>query len=138
MTAKEYLTQLYKAMKEKQIIQNRIDDLTIQAGYGTGRSYARNISGTDHHCPMEEALMKAWELSDELEERLAEQDAMINSITKAIETVPDDVCRSVLHMRYAQCRNWSKIAELMRYSEQRIYELHGKALLMVVVPRNAK
>jgi DNA-directed RNA polymerase specialized sigma24 family protein len=133
MTAKEYLSQLREVKRQQRILQEEIDELTIKAGYSTGRRMARNISGTDHHCRMEDAVLRKLELLDELEESLAEQDELERSIMRAINEVPDKVCQSVLLMRYVRCYRWEQIAENMNHSLDHIYKLHGKALLSVNV-----
>lgn len=134
MTAKEYLTQLREVKRQQRILQEEIDELTIKAGYGTGRRMARNISGTDRRCRMEDAVLRKMELLDKLEESLAEQDELERAIVRSINEVPDKVYQSVLLMRYVRCYRWEQIAEEMDYSLDNIYKLHGKALLVVRIP----
>ncbi len=135
MTAKEYLSQLREVKRQQRIIQEEIDELTVKAGYGTGRRMARNISGTDRRCRMEDAVLRKLELLDELEEQLARQDELEREILRVIYVVEDKVCQSVLLMRYVRCCRWEEIAEEMNYEMSRLYELHGKALLMIRIPR---
>jgi DNA-directed RNA polymerase specialized sigma24 family protein len=133
MTAKEYLSQLREVKRQQRILQDEIDELTIKAGYGTGRRMARNISGTDHRCRMEDAILNKLELMKELSERLVQQSELENEIMAAIFAVPDNVYQSILLMRYVRCYRWEQIAEEMNYSLDNIYKLHGKALLLVRV-----
>lgn len=138
MTAKEYLSQLREVKRQQRILQEEIDELTIKAGYGTGRRMARNISGTNHHCRMEDAILDQMELYIILNEYLAQQNVIECDIIEAIYAVPDKVFQSILQMRYMRYYHWERIAKEMNYTLDYIYELHGKALQCVQVPQNAK
>ena len=135
MTTKQYLSQLREVKRQQRIIQEEIDELTIKAGYGTGRRVARNFSGTDRRCPMEDAILHKMELLAELEDSLAIQDELERAIMKAINAVEDKVCQSILLMRYVRCYRWERIAVEMNYSTDYLYELHGRALQMVHVAK---
>ena len=135
MTAKEYLNQLREAKRQQRILQEEIDELTIKAGYGTGRRMARNFSGTDRRCRMEDAVLNKLELLTKFGERLVQQSELENEIMTVIFAVEDKVYQSILLMRYVRCYRWEQISEEMNYSIQRIYVLHGKALLEVRVPK---
>ncbi len=135
MTAKEYLSQLREVKRQQRIIQEEIDELTVKAGYGTGRRYARNYSGTDRRCRMEDAVLRKMDLLDELEESLARQDELEHAIMASIFEVQDKVFQSILLMRYVRCYRWEQIAEEMNYSIRQVQVLHGRALLSVRVPK---
>jgi hypothetical protein len=84
MTATEYLNQLREVKRQQQIIQDEIDELTIKAGYGTGRRMARNIFGINRRCRMEDAVLRKMNLLTELEKSLARQDALERAIMQSI------------------------------------------------------
>ena len=135
MTAKEYLSQLREVKRQQRILKEEINELTIKAGYGTGRRVARNFSGTtDKRCKMEDAVLRKMELLDTLEESLAKQDELERAIMRSINAVEDKVCQSILLMRYVRCYRWEDIAREMNYGLDNIYKLHGKALRDVRVP----
>jgi|GEM_PF-3436000 len=139
MTAKEYLSQLYRIKQHQRRLKERIDELTIRAGYGTGRSYARNFSGcNDRRCPMEIALNRKFELENRLEEELAMYDALERDIRRAIEAVPDEHLRTILLLRYVLFYSWPCIAEDQGYTGEkgmrRLFRHHGDALDLVCVP----
>ena len=134
MTPKEYLNQLREVKRQQRILQEEIDELTIKAGYGTGRRMARNISGTNRRCRMEDAILNKLELMKSLTERLTQQIILESEIMGAIYSVEDKAYQSILLMRYVRCYRWEQIAEEMNYERSRVYELHGKALLEVRVP----
>lgn len=137
MTAKEYLSQLREVKRQQRILQEEIDELTIKAGYGTGRRVARNISGTSHRCRMEDAILNKLELMKSLGERLAQQSALENEIMAVIFAVEDKAYQSILLLRYVRCLQWEQIAEEMNYSVRRIQQMHGDALLRVRVPKKS-
>jgi DNA-directed RNA polymerase specialized sigma24 family protein len=138
MTAKEYLSQLREVKRQQRLLQEEIDELTIKAGYGTGRRIAKNFSGTDRRCRMEDAILNKLELMKELSERLAQQSELENEIMAAIFAVEDKVYQSILLMRYVRCYSWEQIAEEMNYSIRQVYEYHGRALQCVRVPNTRK
>jgi hypothetical protein len=135
MTAKEYLSQLREVKRQQRLLQEEIDELTIKAGYGTGRRIAKNFSGTDRRCRMEDAILNKLELMKTLSERLAQQSALETEIMGVIYAVEDKTYQSILLMRYVRCYRWEQIAEEMNYSVRRIQQMHGDALLMVRPPK---
>ncbi len=136
MTAKEYLSQLREVKRQQRILTEEIDELTMKAGYGTGRRMAKNISGTSRRCKMEDAVLDKMELLSDLEENLARQDELECAILRAINDVPNKVYQSILLMRYVRCYRWEDIAREMNYETSRLYELHGEALLAIRVPKD--
>lgn len=141
MTAKEYLRQLYEADKIRRVLQDRINELTVKAGYGTGRVYARNFSGcNDRRCPMEIAILDQWEKTEELEEFLAAVDELARGIKAVINAVPDDEhLRTILILRYIEFLPFDVIRAKLGYKRiQRAFETHGEALCWVRVPSSAR
>ena len=138
MTAKEYLSQLREVKRQQRIIQEEIDELTIRAGYGTSRRVARNLSGTDHNCRMEDVILdpKNWTLRERCDKRQAELDAKEHEIMDVIYSVDEMVFQNILLLRYVRCLQWEQIAWKMNYSLDWAYHIHGKALLEVRVPKN--
>jgi len=139
MTAKEYLSQLYKVKQRQWRLKEQIDELTVRAGYGTGRSYARNFSGcNDRRCPMEIALTRKFELENRLEEELAQCDALERDIRGAIDAVLDEHLRTILLLRYVLLYSWPRIALDQGYDGEkgmrRLFRHHGDALNLVHVP----
>ena len=108
MTAKEYLNQLREVKRQQRIIQEEIDELTIRAGYGTSRRVARNLSGTDHHCRMEDVILdpKNWTLRERCDKRLTELDEKEHAIMDAIYAVDDMTFQNILLFRYVRCLQW--------------------------------
>ena len=139
MTAKEYLSQLYKVKQRQWRLKEQIDELTVRAGYGTGRSFARNFSGcNDRRCPMEIALTRKFELENRLEEELAQCDALERDIRGAIDAVLDEHLRTILLLRYVLLYSWPRIALDQGYDGEkgmrRLFRHHGDALNLVHVP----
>lgn len=137
MTAKEYLSQLYNIEKCRRVLQSRIDELTIRAGYGQGKSYARAFGGdNDRKCPMEIAILDQWEEETKLEELLAEADEKRREIMRVIDAVPDERLRTILIMRHVEFMPWWKIRDELGFKHiRRVHEAHGDALLLVKVPK---
>jgi len=50
-------------------------------------------------------------------------------INKAIQSVPDGACRTILYERYIKLKSWHQIAAIVYYSDKYIIQvLHPKAL----------
>jgi len=140
MTSKEYLSQLREIKRQQRIIQEESDEMTIRAGYGTSSRVARNLSGTDHRCRMEDVILddRNWELDKRLKAKRTELAAMELEIMNAIYSVEDMVYQNILLLRYVRCLHWEQIAWRMNYSLDWLYHVHGDALKLVQVPKKTR
>ena len=135
--AQRYLSQLFYLKQDQRRAKEQIDDLTIRAGYGTGKRFAKNMSGTDRRCPMEDCILNKLEVLDALEEILAKYDALEREIRRVIETVPREY-KSILLMRYVLFKRFEQIGVDMGWNMLRVHETHGAALECVKVPETTK
>jgi len=141
MTAKEYLSQLYDIRRRKAWLQERIDELTMKAGYGTGKQYSRDYSPcVGRRCPLEDCILRKTELERQYEDELLHYDELAVEIRKVIYAVPDDkFYRTILTMRYIEFMPWSMIQQKLGYANiRRVFEKHDNALLIVKLPKGAQ
>lgn len=59
---------------------------------------------------------------------LTEIDQRIADIMKAIESVPDEMQKTVLTLRYIEGLDWLTVAERIGYEVSNTYIIHGRAL----------
>lgn len=66
------------------------------------------------------------------EERLAESEAQVLAVERAIQTLASPAERVVMRLRYMEGRSWTSVCmelQLLGYSERQVYRLHGYALM---------
>ena len=63
-----------------------------------------------------------------LNERINEYAILIQDIRKTIESMPNDILRAVLYMRYEFCLDWEIISEELGYCRGHTMVLHRRAL----------
>ncbi len=135
MEVKAYLLQLRHVKIQQKMLQEEIDELTIRAGYGSGRQLGNTFASTRKFSRMENAVLDKLELLSVLQENLVRQDELERSILSAINAVEDMKYQSLLFMRYVRCYSWEKISFEMSYSLDNVYKLHVKALQSVQIPK---
>lgn len=59
---------------------------------------------------------------------LDEINRRIRIIFQAIDSVPDEMQKTVLTMRYIECLDWLHIQERISYEERQTFVIHGRAL----------
>lgn len=62
---------------------------------------------------------------------LEEINKRIKAIFQAINSVPDEMQKTVLTLRYIECLDWLSIQERIRYEERQTFVIHGRALAHV-------
>lgn len=63
-----------------------------------------------------------------LNERINEYTILIQDIRKTIESVPNDILRAILYMRYEFCLDWETIGEELGYCREHAIRMHRRAL----------
>lgn len=128
MTAKQYLRQLTKLELNIKILSEEIEErrsrLTSTAAPVLGDRV--QTSPKDVFASMMAALA---------DKEVAQADLILyyeqkrDEIVSQILGLDDAVQGRVLYERYVQCRRWDVIADGMHYSIQRIFQIHGNALV---------
>ena len=71
---------------------------------------------------------------DELYKKGVEQVKIYKDIEQRIKCIENEEERDVLFWRYIKGKSFWEIAQLMDYSEEWIYKMHGKALKKLEIP----
>lgn len=80
---------------------------------------------------MAEDVCYAADASGILTEELKKATAALNDVAMAIASVPDEMEKTVLTMRYIEGLDWISIAERIHYEERQTFVIHGRGLMAV-------
>jgi DNA-directed RNA polymerase specialized sigma subunit len=92
------------------------------------------VSVSGRRSPVEEAVVRIVELETEINISIANLMTLKQEIGKAIRSVNNMECETLLEMRYLTFLGWEQIASQLDYSQDYIYHLHRKALGLVGAP----
>ena len=80
---------------------------------------------------MGDTVARIVDAEEALRPALAEIARQIADIMAAIESVPDEMQKTVLTLRYIEGRDWISISERIGYEERYTFTIHGRALVAV-------
>jgi hypothetical protein len=95
----------------------RLKEINVQSGGASDRMAEDVARIVDDETSLGDALQ-------EIAKRLRE-------ILQAIESVPDEMQKTVLTLRYIEGHDWIAISEKINYEERMTFILHGKGLVGV-------
>lgn len=128
MTAKEYLSQVYKLSREIESNKRRIAELESEIGGLRAIDY----SGDKVQSSPVDSLSEGIARLDEIQRRLITDTVKLQRdkgrILEEIRSLPDTRCIEVLTLRYVDCKRWGKIEKEMHESRRTIFRIHGDAL----------
>ena len=134
MTAKEYLSQAFNLkrsienkMKRAEILRKLAERARVEISE-TPKQPSRVKS------PMEEAMMKLLTVEEEIRRETDELTAVMRSIQKSINDIPDSSCRLILEMRYLTFMKWEDIASELGWASNHVFYVHRNALRMIKIP----
>ena len=134
MKTKEYLSQTWYLDKRIKTKERQLDWLRSHAAYVSPRiSDEPKVSVSGRRSPVEEAVVRITELETEINNSIANLMMLKQEIGKAIKSVNNMECETLLEMRYLSFLSWEQIAAQLNYSQDYIYHLHRKALALVKV-----
>ena len=87
--------------------------------------------GTGAYDRMAEDVASIIDAERALADALKEIGRKLNEILSAIESVPDEMEKTVLTLRYIEGMDWVSISEKIGYEISNTYVLHGRALMAV-------
>ena len=130
--AKAFLRRYRAALK-------RMDSLT--RAINEARNRTTNITmhikenpvqnGNAAYDSMAEDVSKIIDAENQLFEQWLSAGRILQEVMAAINSVPDEMQKTVLTMRYVEGLGWFKISENIGYEISNTYKLHGRALVHV-------
>lgn len=128
MTAKEYLLQYKRAVREAQRLRDEyekelylIDNIRSSLG-GDGMPRSGEISKK-----VERQAIKLGEKADALKEAEADAIGIRNEVFRTVMRVPDEK-GSVLYERYILLKSWEDVADAVGYTVRHVHNLHKDGL----------
>ena len=128
MTAKEYLLQYKRAVREAQRLRDEyekelylIDNIRSSLG-GDGMPRSGEISKK-----VERQAIKLGEKADALKEAEADAIETRNEVFRTVMKVPDEK-GSVLYERYILLKSWEDVADAVGYTVRHVHNLHKDGL----------
>jgi DNA-directed RNA polymerase specialized sigma24 family protein len=95
----------------------RLKEINVQSGGASDR--------------MAEDVARIVDDEASLGDALAEIAKRLREILQAIESVPDEMQKTVLTLRYIEGLDWIAISEKVGYEERQTFVIHGRALVAV-------
>jgi DNA-directed RNA polymerase specialized sigma subunit len=134
MTAKEYLNQAYRV---ERMVGVKLEQLQAYKTLSTKAASTLSLSpntGTPNIHRMEDIIIKIMDLENEIIADMHKLLDMRLEISQSIKNVGNTDYRMLLELRYLCYMPWEEIAVEMRYSTQRVFQLHSAALEEIRIP----
>ncbi len=94
---------------------------------GTSDGTPRGTAGGN---PLENMVLRHMELQERYRAKLAETDAAIAEIERAIESLPPRE-RKLMRHRYIEALEWEAVCAKMSYSWRQVHRIHRQALVQI-------
>jgi DNA-directed RNA polymerase specialized sigma subunit len=137
MTAKEYLSkgrELYFKIKNHELI---IDNLKrLEQSIPTPQFDQEVVDHTrSFKAPFEKWIIMRIDWENTVKKEKEELAKVQKELGDVIMKIDDTSYQAVLMLRYVAFKNWTDIASELSFSDSYVYRLHGKALLLVEIPK---
>ena len=134
MTAKQWLSRARTIDRELAVLIEAREVMVAQLTKSTQTLTGDVVqSSKDPH-----KFDRLGELALEIENRARELDAVKAEILRAINRVPDGLCRIVLLERYLNMKSFERVAVDNSISIRNVWRIHGRALQAVEVINDGK
>lgn len=133
MTAKEYLRNIRDEQKEIRMLKNKRDGIILNSAKPAGIRYDKVRVQSSPKDPME--VFEHWsELQEEIDEHIDKLQKNRAEAIRLIRKINQSTYRQILMLYYLtpksdhEMMSWHDVATEMKYSDDRIWHLHGYAL----------
>lgn len=127
--AKDYFYQIRKTDRLIQRLAGTVSELRSGLAAIGSELRPNKIRSSAGNNSLEDAMCRIDELERKINARIDELATMKQEAFDMIGRVPDFDQQNVLIGRYIQMAQWEEISDDLGYSQQWVYEIHGKALL---------
>jgi len=129
MTAKQYLRQLSKLQHRIDILKDEIDERRTRLESSAAPELGDKVQSSPNSDRFAEAIAILADKDLQRQELIYIYEQMRDKIVDQILELENDQYSKVLYERYVRCKRWDLIADEMHYSIQRVFQLHGNALV---------
>lgn len=130
--AKEFLGR-YTALNQRRDSLTRSIDAAVDRA--TKCTYTLNPikvqGGGGAYDRMAEDIATKLDCVNLLTEARADAEKALQQILDAIESVPDEVQKTLLTLRYVEGLKWEDVEHQIHYEKTKVFELHGLALVKI-------
>lgn len=127
--AKTYLKRYRAMMARRDSLQRSIDEAYDRATSCTQHLKAVHVDGGNAaYDRIAEDVARVADSTEQLKAVIKQIDADLAEILRAIESVPDEMQKTVLTLRYVEGLDWLRITDNTGYEIASIYKLHGRGL----------
>jgi len=136
MTAKEYLSQVYKLDHKIYLMQLEVEEYRRLASSIPGQDFTRErVDHTpSYEAPFVKWIMKAIDKEAEIKKKMEELQVLKAKVMGVIDEIEDDNLRMILKFRYINSMQFPDIADKMYASLATVYRWHREGLAQVKVP----
>jgi len=134
MTEKEYLSQAWRIDRVINAKLAQVRSLRELATKATATWSDIPPSGSRNFHRMEDIIVKILDLESEINADILSLVDTKREIVYSIKAVENEDYRTLLELRYLAFQSWEEIADDMKYSKSRIYEIHRDALNAIKIP----
>lgn len=130
--AKLFLQRYRALIARQESLQRSIDAAYSRATSCTSRLKPVTVTGGNGAFDrMAEDVTRITDETAQLRAVLSETGDALREILSAIESVPDEMQKTVLTMRYVEGMYWHQIISVLHYESTQVFILHGRALQAV-------
>ena len=126
--AKTFLKRYRAMLQRRESIQRSIDEAYDRATQCTQKLKAVSVTGGGAGDKVADAVIKIADSTEQLKGVLRQIDADLAEILRAIESVPDEMQKTILTLRYIEGLGWDAIQEQLHYERTHTLREHGHAL----------
>ena len=136
MTAKEYLSQVYKLDHKIYLMKLEVEEYHRLASSIPGQDFTRERVQTTRNldAPFTKWIYKAIEKEEQIKKKMEELIKVKTEVMSVIDNIDNVNLRVVLKLRYIDSLSWNEIAEKIYASDKTVRRWHNQALELVVVP----
>lgn len=129
--AKAFLKKYRAMMQRRESLQRAIDEAYDRATSCTQRLKAVQVTSSGTGDRLAEDVIKIADSTEQLKEVIQGIDRELQDILRAIDSVGDEMQKTVLTLRYIEGLDWLKIQEQLHFERTQTLVVHGRALWAV-------
>ena len=127
--AKTFLLKYRAMMKRRESLQRSIEEAYDRATSCTQRLKAVSVTGGNAaYDRMAEDVVMVADSTDQLKAVIKRIDRELANVLSAIDSVPDEMQKTVLTLRYVEGLGWVDISDRLHYEERQVFVVHGRGL----------
>lgn len=127
MTVKEYLSQIYYIRLKIERLQDRRDNIRERM-IGLSSPGLSDRVQTSPEDKMARLMTKLDGLDRKIAQQIEKEQRLVEQIQSQIDQLPAPKQRELLSLYYVSGLKWEEVADRMKYTEPRIYQLRKEAL----------